>query len=52
MRLLAPDWATLDLPSLLLAVAAMIALFRFKLGMIPTLLGSAAIGAAVALLRG
>jgi chromate transporter len=51
-RLLVPDWATLDLPSLLLAVAATIALFRFKLGMIPTLLGSAAIGAAVALLRG
>jgi chromate transporter len=51
-RLLVPDWGTLDLPSLLLVAAAMLALFRFKLGMIPTLLGSAAIGAAVALLRG
>jgi chromate transporter len=51
-RLLVPGWATLDLPSLLLAMAAMLALFRFKIGMIPTLLASAAIGAAVALLRG
>jgi chromate transporter len=51
-RLLVPDWTTLDPASLLLAVAAMLALFRFKLGMVPVLLGSVVIGAAVALLRG
>jgi len=51
-RLLVPDWTTLDPASLLLAVAAMVALFRFKLGMVPVLLGSVAVGAAVALLRG
>lgn len=50
-RLLVPDWSTLDPAVLLLTVAAMLALFRFKLGMIPTLLGSAVVGAAVALLR-
>jgi chromate transporter len=50
-RLLAPDWSTLDPAALLLAIAAALALFRFKVGMIPTLIGSAAIGAAVALLR-
>jgi chromate transporter len=51
-RLLVPDWTTLDPVALLLALAAMVALFRFKLGMIPTLLVSAALGAAVAILRG
>jgi len=50
-RQLVPDWTTLDPAALLLAIAAAVALFRFKVGMIPTLLGSAAIGAAVALLR-
>ena len=50
-RLLVPDWATLDLVALLLAVAAAVALFRFKVGMIPTLLGSAAVGATWALVR-
>jgi chromate transporter len=50
-RLLVPDWSTLDPAVLLLAIAAALSLFRFKLGMIPVLLGSAAIGAAVALLR-
>jgi chromate transporter len=50
-RLLVPDWTTLDPAALLLAVAAALALFRFKLGMIPVLLGSAVVGAAVALLR-
>jgi len=51
-RFLVPDWATLDPAALLLAVAAMVAIFRFKLGMVPVLLGSVAIGAAVSLLRG
>jgi chromate transporter len=50
-RLLAPDWATLDPAALLLAMAAMVALFRFKLGMVPVLVGSVVLGAAVSLLR-
>lgn len=51
-RFLVPDWATLDPAALLLAVAATVAIFRFKLGMVPVLLGSVVIGAAVSLLRG
>ena len=50
-RLLVPDWGTLDPASLVLAVAAMVAIFRFKLGMVPVLLGSVVAGAAVALIR-
>jgi chromate transporter len=50
-RLLVPDWGTLDPFSLALAVAATIAIFRFKLGMVPVLLGSVVAGAAVALIR-
>jgi chromate transporter len=50
-RLLVPDWRTLDPAVLLLTVAAMLALFRFKLGMIPTLLGCAVLGGALALMR-
>jgi chromate transporter len=50
-RLLIPAWATLDPVALLLAVVAAVALFRFKVGMIPTLLGSAAVGAVWALVR-
>ncbi|HJT07219.1 MAG TPA: chromate efflux transporter [Stellaceae bacterium] len=42
-----PQWATLDLAALVLAVAAMLALFRFKLGMIPTLLACSAAGIAL-----
>ena len=41
-----PHWATLDLAALVLAVAAMLALFRFKLGMIPTLLACSLAGIA------
>jgi chromate transporter len=44
IRLLIPDWTTLDLPALLIAVAAFISLFRTKLGLIPTLAGSATAG--------
>jgi chromate transporter len=43
-RLLIPAWNTLQPFSLLIAVGAMIALMRFKIGMIPTLLGSALVG--------
>ncbi len=52
LRLEVPQWATLDPAVLLLAVAAMAALFRFKVGMGWTLLGSALLGALVSLLRG
>ena len=41
LRLLVPDLATLDLAALLLAVAALVAMLRFKLGML-TVLGAAA----------
>ncbi len=44
LRLLIPSLPTLDAASLILAAAAFIALFRFKLGMIPTLAASAAAG--------
>ena len=41
LRLLVPDWATLEPAALVIAVAAFVALFRFKAGMIPTLAVSA-----------
>ncbi|MBA2491827.1 MAG: chromate transporter, partial [Gammaproteobacteria bacterium] len=44
MRLLIPVWDTLRPVPLIIAACAMIALLRFKLGMIPTLLGSALVG--------
>ncbi len=46
----APVPASLDLPALILATLAALAVFRFRLGMIPVLLGSAALGAAYTLL--
>ena len=52
VRLLVPDWGTLDPFSLALAVAAMVAIFRFKLGMVPVLMGSVVAGAALSLVRG
>ncbi|HEV2846520.1 MAG TPA: chromate transporter, partial [Thermoanaerobaculia bacterium] len=52
LRLEIPQWETLDPAVLLLTVAAMLALFRFKVGMGWTLLGSAVLGALVSLLRG
>jgi len=39
-----PNLATLNVASLLLSVAAIVALFRFKVGMIPTLLGCSIAG--------
>ncbi len=45
VKLLIPEWATLDLASLALAVAALVAMLRFKLGMMTTLAASAALGA-------
>jgi chromate transporter len=44
IRFLIPVWDTLDLPALLIAGAAFVALFRFRTGLIPTLGGSAAAG--------
>jgi chromate transporter len=44
MRLLVPDWSTLDWMALAIALAALIAMLRFKIGMIPTLAVSATIG--------
>ncbi len=43
LALWVPDWKTLDLPALGLAAAAMLAMLRFKLGMIPVLLACAAV---------
>ena len=50
MRWLVPDWSTLDPVSLAITIAAMAALFRFKLGMLPTLAACAAAGLAYHLL--
>jgi chromate transporter len=41
-----PDLASLNLPALVLALAAMIAMFRFRLGVIPVLLASCLAGMA------
>jgi chromate transporter len=46
LKLLTPEWSTLNLASLALAVAALVAMLRFKLGMMTTLAASAALGAA------
>jgi chromate transporter len=45
LRVLVPDWASLDLAALLLTAAAMMAMFRYKLGLPKTLAASAALGA-------
>jgi chromate transporter len=44
VKLLVPRWETADLISLFIAVAAFIALFRFKVSMLLTLAGSAVVG--------
>jgi chromate transporter len=44
MRLLVPDWGTVDWLAVALAAGAFLALFRFKLGMMKTLAASAAAG--------
>ncbi len=46
LKLLVPVWGTVNLPSLLLSAAAFVAMFRFKVGMIPVLAASASLGAA------
>ena len=50
-RLLVPDWATVDGAALLIAVAAFTAMFRFKVGMIPTLAACTFIGLVCFLIR-
>lgn len=44
LQLLIPVWSTIDVVSLSIAITAFVALFRFKIGMVTTLAGSAAIG--------
>ena len=44
MRLLVPDWGTVDWAAVVLAAFSFLALFRFKLGMLTTLAASAAAG--------
>jgi chromate transporter len=46
LRLYVPELASLDWASLALAAAALVAMLRFKAGMIPTLAAAAALGAA------
>jgi chromate transporter len=48
----APVWSSFDLAAAVLAAGAMFAVFRLNLGVIQTLLGCAALGAAYALLSG
>ena len=50
VRLYVPEWQTLDVASLAIAVVAFLALFRFKIGMLPTLALCAALGVAYGLL--
>ncbi len=44
LRFLVPAWGTLDLPALVIAVSAFMALFCLRAGLLPTLAGSAAAG--------
>jgi chromate transporter len=46
MRLLVPVWTTIDFAALLISVGAFIALFAFRLGMIPTLAAAVVAGLA------
>ncbi len=41
-----PVMATVNMPTLVIAVVALLALFRFKIGLIPTIAGCAVLGAA------
>jgi chromate transporter len=44
MRVDVPQLATVNLAALLLAAAAAVAIFRFRVGIVPTILGAAAAG--------
>jgi chromate transporter len=50
LRFDAPVVASLDVAALLLAAGAAVAVFRFRVGMIPVLLACAALGAAYRLI--
>jgi chromate transporter len=52
IRLLVPDWSTVDWMSVAIACGAMVAMLRLKIGMIPTLVAAAAIGATYFLIVG
>lgn len=52
LRLYVPQWSSVQVPSLVLAALAALALFRLKMGMLPTLAGCAVCGAAYHLLWG
>lgn len=52
MRLYVPDWSTLDWAALLIAIAAFLALFRFKVSMLWTLAGAAVAGLVYYLISG
>lgn len=45
VRLFAPAWASMNLAALVLTASALVAMLWFRLGMIPTLAGAAALGA-------
>ncbi|BDA82503.1 chromate transporter [Aureimonas sp. SA4125] len=47
-----PVLSTVDVPAFILAVAAAVALFRFRIGVVPTLLGCATAGALWQLVQG
>ena len=52
LRLDVPVPGSLDLSALLLTVAALVAVFRFRLGPVPVILGAAAVGLLYGLARG
>ena len=52
LRLLVPRWETLDGAALALSIAAFVAAFRFRVGMLGLLLGCGVLGVARGLLLG
>lgn len=46
LRLFVPAWSTLDVGSLLLAAVAMLAMLRFRVGLMPTPMVAALVGLA------
>jgi chromate transporter len=47
LRLYVPVWNTVEIAAVILAAAAMVAMLRFKVGMIPTLAVSTVLGTAI-----
>lgn len=52
LQVLLPAWGTIDWASVALAVGAVVAMLRYRLGMIPTLAAGALLGLVIMLLRG